>query len=525
MASQQSIRASCDRCRAKKLGCTVSTAETSQTGVQQCERCVRAQVDCFFSRRAPAKRRSSDTRRGNAQLCNSSKPLRTSEAGSLPTDMDVSSSLGSSESLSGFSVDWPMWSSPWSEDIAGAHREQNDADLLDMDDHIASINISHLFNNGKAFTPPQSERQFMNLFDIPSLSSMAEDMCRYPESPQRSPESYACQSSSGPCNNTPSTTEGNSGKSVPTEHDNTPEIVQLSGLVAEIHEALITLSGDSCHPSPNKARDLDTYSIGPILRLTRRFIAVLRSFWAAKSISVSVNDDNHYDTPASSYSSLFPTSPINQADYLNTQTRDQPIVSECSNKNNITPPVASTGVADVSTMLLVLTCYASLMKLYMMVFSQIESSLRRLHGSACFRCSTPALVQGDREDDGGLQLGELFSSTNEACSKMYIAVQMVLDELQSVDDLVGRPTGLSNLTNSQSHNIDNNDLQGKEGRQQLEADLRDISVWFTHQLEMVRTVLNQDARRVLGNDSQDFNNGLLQQGHRLKALLRGRMNL
>lgn len=81
------------------------------------------------------------------------------------------------------------------------------------------------------------------------------------------------------------------------------------------------------------------------------------------------------------------------------------------------------------------------------------------------------------------------------------------------------------ILRTRSHNIDNNDLQGKEGRQQLEADLRDISVWFTHQLEMVRTVLNQDARRVLGNDSQDFNNGLLQQGHRLKALLRGRMNL
>lgn len=519
MTSQQSIRASCDRCRAKKLGCTISTAETSQTGVQQCMRCARAKVDCIFSRRAPTRRKSSDTRRDSAQVCIISKSLRTSEAGGLPTEMDAPSSLGSSELLSGFSVDWPMWSSPWSEDIPGVHREQNDADLLDVNDHIASINTSSLFNHGKDFTPPQH-----NLIDLPPLAPTAEDVSRYPKSPQRSLESYAFQASSDLCNNMPCITEGSSGLFLPTEHNNIPDVVQLSGLVAEFHEALITLSGG--HTSPNKASALDTYPMGPVLKLARRFMALLRSFWAAKSTSVSVNDDSHYDKTAPSSSSLFPTSPINHTDHSNSQTRDQQTIPECFNKNNITSPVTSTGVNDVPTMLLVLTCYASLLKLYMMVFSQIESSIEQLPDPTYSNCNTPALVQGGKEDDRGLRLRELFSSpTNETCSRLYIAVQMVLDELQAVDDLVCCSTSLPIFKTSQSHYGDNNDLQGKEGHQRQEVDLRNPWVWFTHQLEMVKTVLNKDARRVFGIDDQNSSNGLFQQGHRLKALLRGRMNV
>lgn len=524
MASQQSIRASCDRCRAKKLGCTISTAEASQTGTQQCMRCVRAKVDCVFSRRAPTRRKSSDTRRDSAQVCIISKSPRTSEAGGLLTEMDVPSSLGSSESLSGFSVDWPMWSSPWSEDIPGVHREQNDADLLGVNDHIASIDTSYLFNHEKVFTPPQREFQFMNLFDLPPLASTAEDASRYPKSPQRSLESYACQAPSGLCNNMPYITEGSSGESLPMDHSNIPEIVQLSGLVAEIHEALTTLSGD--HTSPNKASDFNTYPMGPVLKPARRFMALLRSFWAAKSTSVSVNDDNHNDTPAPSSPSLFSTSPIKHADHSNTQTRDQPTTPECFNKNKITLPVTSTGVNDVPTMLLVLTCYASLLKLYMMVFSQIESSIRQLPDLTYLSCNTPALVQGSKEDDGALQLRELFSSpTNETCSKLYLAVQMVLDELQAVDDLVGCPTSLSIFTSSQTHYGDNNDLPGEDGRQRQEADLRNSWVWFTHQLGMIKMVLNKDAREIFGRDDQNSNNGLFQQGHRLKTLLRRRMNV
>lgn len=51
-----SIQASCDRCRAKKLACVIST-ERTESGARQCVRCHRAKACCVFGPRAQNTRR------------------------------------------------------------------------------------------------------------------------------------------------------------------------------------------------------------------------------------------------------------------------------------------------------------------------------------------------------------------------------------------------------------------------------------------------------------------------------------
>ena len=519
MASQishtdQSIRASCDRCRAKKLGCTIAVAETSQTGVQQCVRCVRAKVDCVFSRRAQAKRRgSSDIGRTIGEF-NSSMPTRMSEVGNLQPQMELSPSSfeSSSESLSGFSMDWPLWTSPWSENLFGKHGEQDSASLLlGANDH------------GKHLAASEQDLQLANMLGVSSFSPSAENACKLAELPQPSPDPSVYQASSVQSNNTPSTTEDSGG--LPTEHDDIPDIVQLSGLVAEIHEALATLNGESHRPNPNNTLDLDPYPIGSVLKLTRRFMAVLRNFWATRL--GSRNNDKPRDISHVSVSSTLPlASPINCTGHSYPAPNEQPILSEGSlnnNTNSVSLPVTATDVADVAdvpTMLLVLTCYTSLMKLYMMIFSHIHKNLRQLTDTTYPHRCTPTIDPGGKEEEDILELEGIFPSTSETCGKMYIAVQMILDEFQAVDNTIVPPV-LPGST-QQPYNY-HDDRQGK-GEQKSEAELKSASVWFTHQLGMVRTALNQDAKRASGRESEDIYNGLLQQGHGLKASLRRRMN-
>lgn len=86
---------------------------------------------------------------------------------------------------------------------------------------------------------------------------------------------------------------------------------------------------------------------------------------------------------------------------------------------------------DMPANLLVLTCYASLAKLYMMVHLQIRNHLRRLPESTPLHC-TPVIPQAD----GELQPEELSPLTNEYYSKIDIVVQILLDEFQAMEHLL-----------------------------------------------------------------------------------------
>ena len=89
---------------------------------------------------------------------------------------------------------------------------------------------------------------------------------------------------------------------------------------------------------------------------------------------------------------------------------------------------------DVSTSLLILSCYISMRKLFFFVLNQLEKHInstpdQRLMGSAY------------RE----LQLGQL-PSTNDTYGKVYIAVQMILDVFQSVENLLRLPDARIDLS-------------------------------------------------------------------------------
>ncbi|KAJ5657011.1 hypothetical protein N7507_008961 [Penicillium longicatenatum] len=466
--SQQSIRASCDRCRNKKLGCTVSATEKSRTGAQRCDRCIRAKLDCVFSRRAPT-RKTSDARRANGNSTRS-KSLWTSETSGLPTPTEISSSLGSSDSLSGL-TDLSMLSS------TGEHIG---TDFLSVSDHVVDPSINSFFNE-ELFIRPHSSTSF---FDLSSFPLMAENTCG----------PTASLHDSSPRNTLSSTDEPVSPSC----------FVHLSGLVAEIHETINVLNGELRHPILRGAEeDLDTYSIGPILQLTRRFSAILRD-WAPGTI----HDLQQRSRADSSSPPLFPVSP-NSTDFSSV-TQAQLPPSGHSGQESI-----SLAMPDMPTNLLMLTCYASLVKLYMMVLSQIRNHLRRLPASSSHHC-TPANAQAE----GQLQPEELFPFTNEYYSKIYTVVQMLLDEFQSMEYFLCYP----NPHDSVSRQMERENNQPGEVQQQLEADLRINSGWFADQVEMIRAPLNQGASRMFGNGSQGLE-GVVQRCHHLKAILRERMEL
>lgn len=471
--SQQSIRASCDRCRNKKLGCTISATEKSRTGTHRCDRCIRAKLDCVFSRRAPT-RKIGDTRRTNGNS-NRSKSLWKSETSGLPTPTEISSSLELSESLSGF-TDFSM---------LGSAGEHNGTDFLSVNDHIIDPTINTFFHEELFIRPLYIHpHQPTNPFDMSSFPSMAENTC-------------------GPTASLHDSSPRNTSSSS-DESDNPSCFLQLSGLVAEIYETMNVMSGELRHPILNSAEgDLDTYSIGPILQLTRRFSAILRG-WAPKT----THGLQQRSRAGSSSPPIFPVSP-NGTDFFG-MTRAQLPPSDHFGQESV-----SLAMPDMPTNLLVLTCYASLAKLYMMVLLQIRNHLRRLPGSASLHC-TSVIPQAE----GELQPDKLHTLTNEYYSKIYIVVQMLLDEFQSMEYLLC----YSNPYDSVSQQADRENNQPGEVQQQLEADLRVNSGWFADQLELIRASLNQDASQTFGNNGQGLG-GVLQRCHHLKAFLRERMEL
>ncbi|KAJ5737004.1 uncharacterized protein N7483_002129 [Penicillium malachiteum] len=387
--TQQSLRASCDRCRAKKVCCTIYRAGKSRSEVQKCVRCVRAKVECVFSRRAQTRKTTHARAVGGGisqrqQSCKSD--AGTSTEASLPSSSDSIAMDISSLSSAGDQC----------------------ALMLGSSDQVLHGDIDPFF----------TDDGFTNLLDISSFHPIPENGDKGPAFLHLFSEPYS------PCKNTPSTTSA---------QDSASSFVHLSSLVAEIHEAVVLLSGDSYNPSLEASEDnLDTYAISPILNLTRRFTAVLRRSQSPR-VCHAAQPPFQSTSATSSSASFFPATPIS-ADGPNSN-RPPTTLQDCLDQSPITPDIP-----DVATNLLVLTCYASLAKLYLTALFQMHQRLNRVPDPASLHA--PSRGPGEVESF----LDKSCSSLYETYSTMFTAVQILLDEFQLVEDLIDPPPLHSDLS-------------------------------------------------------------------------------
>ncbi|KAJ5710180.1 hypothetical protein N7493_009772 [Penicillium malachiteum] len=355
--------------------------------------------------------------------------------------------------------------------------------MLGSSDQVLHGDMDHFFTDD-GFTN-------LNLLDISTFHPMAENGDKGPALLQLFSEPYS------PCKNTPSTTSA---------QDSASSFVHLSGLVAEIHEAVVLLSGDSYNPSHEPSEDnLDIYAMSPILNLTRRFTAVLRRSQTSV-VYHAAQQPLQLASTASSSSSFFPPTPIS-ADGPNLN-RPPTTMQDCLDQSPITPDIP-----DIATNLLVLTCYASLAKLYLTALFQMRQRLNRLSDPASLH--TPS--RGPGEVESFLDKSYSFYDTY---STMFTAVQILLDEFQLVEDLIDPPTSPRLVNVSDQSEM----KQPGERQHDFEADFQTYPALLPHQLHMTRQTLNREACQMFGNGGGEWN-GIHQQGHYLKASLRERMGL
>ncbi|KAJ2983119.1 hypothetical protein NQ176_g938 [Zarea fungicola] len=478
---QESLRASCDRCRAKKLACVISTPQKSRGAAQQCDRCIRARLTCVFSRRAQTGKGGNGARRTKRQHYKSNTPSQRVEMQCDPQEpTGTGRALISCELLPGSSMDLAAF------DPSTGHLLQEE--LPSVDDDILHTYMSSLSKDEDMFLPPPP---LANHSDMTSSSLTAESSCR-----------------------TPFWGHGSAGleDSFTDERSSFSQFLDVSVLVGEIHEQTLLLGRDTCILSFSNAQEsVEKYPVGPVLRLTRRLAAELRHSWRPEA---SVQDSQEQLRPASSLStSTYSACPESMDIFGMPRIQHAPPDAVDSKLNHAERP-------DLATNLLMLTGYAALTKLFTIVFRQIHSVLQRELESVS---SSRHAQSHDLGEAALLQPGESSASTSsfEACSRVYTIVQMFLDELQTIEDIVSFPQ-LHDPEGS-AFEQENSSVEATWQQQSLGPDLKvDIS-WLAREIKLVRAGLKQELCRTLGAGNRRECSSALQYGHHLKALLRERM--
>ncbi|KAH6874082.1 hypothetical protein B0T10DRAFT_233641 [Thelonectria olida] len=482
----QSIRSSCDRCRSQKLKCTVSS-ESSRSGAHQCVRCIRAQATCVFGRRSQS-RRSSDLRKSTAKI-RESEPFQTPAESSPPVE---------STSLSGLFLDSPsLLGGTWSEDLAGQEVEERLGTGVNT--------TSGLSMSDGCFWTELGGNQGISLFGLASPCLPADGH------PPQSPVTYNHSASAVAPNMAFSADDFKEGQSSASELSDRPSphaIVQLSTLVAEIHETSRALEGPWSNMSNSK--QLINYPIGRVLSLSQEFITTLSCIWLAKSTESNqptcAGTSSSHSTQESSPSPP-PREPAEMSSYSELLSSIEMAQKMFVSIDKFAASTSSSVAAsvDMPTMLLILSCYISLTKLYSLVFAHFESHLSQLPEAPPPHCSQPVGVTG-----WGLQLGELRSA-DETCTKVCTALQMLLDAFQSVEDIVGLPRSLSAVRQRTN--------AGDEV--EPDADVNRASLWTAF---LAQSVFKLDAGGTRGDEHEEIRR-LPMKVRSLKALIRAKMNL
>ncbi|KAF5636881.1 C6 transcription factor [Fusarium sp. NRRL 25303] len=451
MRNSQSIRSSCDRCRSHKLKCTVSP-EDSRSGPHKCTRCIRAQVTCVFGPRSQSKRSAS----------NKSKPDKPK---SEPEPPQKSSPPVCPSSLAGMNLASPGAWTPWIDELACQESEEP----LAID--ISTAGDGSSLSDGD-FWADLGMSQGLNMLDL---------------APSGIPtNTYHAQYPSAFDHIAPSVAEAGHLMDISESSERTPPhaIVQLSNLVTKVHETSKSLEEYPWSNVPD-TEQLQNYPIGRVLSLSQDFCSILSYIWGKSPVS----SDDHSSGNGSS-----PTPSAEMLDYAE-------VLSSIKMNGSPRPPSV-----DMPTMLLVLSCYTSLIKLYSLVFAHFENHLSHLPEAPSPYPSQTALAS----HRWGLQLGEL-PSADETCTKICTAVQVLLDTFQSVEDAVGLPRSIS-VVKQRACDVDGMDFSAELGR---------TSLWTDYMVHFVfrSTVIMADTEEC--EEMRELSIKV----RSLKALIREKMNL
>ncbi|KAL8340988.1 hypothetical protein RB601_006879 [Gaeumannomyces tritici] len=535
---QQSIRSSCDRCRSKKLGCVISAKRTRAIGdaPQQCVRCLRANVDCVFSRRARTTRRNSAAnisssatgieRRANRLLADKTGERRhqlrrqqdqqqqqQQQQPMTPCEPSVlDDPLGEASVASPLS-DYGVWFDGF---ILGALS----ADPCGTDDAVPpppppGVAFSVTALDHDVFIDPTLDLQGGGGGGEPDLDALwgcDADAWTSSWPPPPSPSSPSLLPDTASEFQTLSAASSGGGGVPPA--DGSPlelcttldqqqqqqpgtalhAVRDLSGLVSDIHS---TTNNLQLAVAAN-AQDLDRYPVGQVLTLARRLVSTVRDILSAGQQGRSTSEPRRF-SPASDASprhgeaitdTMMMTS-SSSSPSRHRRRRPQSCVTMAATPSSPPPlPAAAAAAAAADTpasslpvMLLVLSCYVSLAKLYATVFAQMQGFVPP-RGGGSSSSNAIAITHHHRRlppPAGG--------DDDAACSRLYVAVQMLLDEFQAVEDALLCACG--------------------GGDDEAE---RSTPTWFAAQLQAARLMLRQEAAAGGG--------GLMDEGQVLKAILR-----
>ena len=297
-------------------------------------------------------------------------------------------------------------------------------------------------------------------------------------------------------------------------------IPRLSALITEVNETCAMLK-DSPWAHINNLARMSDYPIGRILHLSQEFIDILRGMGQSPSTRsgpelgpAAVPNHLGKHSFGSHISPHGLVSPISIGSGIG-HPADIPEARLQNQTASMTRPSQSavgTDLFDAPAMLLALSCFISLTKLYGIVFTHFEGHLSGLPPTSL--SSTPVdigLIQSR-----GLQLGEL-PLLDETFSKTYTGLRMLLDTFQCAEDAIGLPSSLSIIRGSALHCT--------EGDMPVpRSELKDASSWTALQGELMLAVLKHDTM-VGGSSVQEGFYDLSIKIQSLKRILRDNMFL
>ena len=502
--TQQSIRSSCDRCRFQKLRCTVPA------NAEKCERCARAKVDCVFSRRART-RRHSDEHTGPGEGASGFKASMDSHPVNLgPISPLTLESLPNCRVNDYATVDPQLgYRETWDGNQYGNHGNGVAVHELVHD----GILYGHNFSKNYLTNQPHHESHLFNFAVSPTtLDGQA----------QQHSAQFAQQRRSPPNSQIPVNSCGDKGPDSPsTISEGTSHATpRLSALIMEVYETCGMLK-DSPWAHMNNLTGINDYPIGRILHLSQEFIDILRRMAQSTrmrsgpepgSVAVPNHLGKHSFTSHLSPHGLMSPISIGSGIGRPADISEAGLPSQTASTARPSQSTVERGLVDAPAMLLVLSCFISLTKLYGIVFTHFESHLSGLPSTSL--SSTPVdigLIQSR-----GLQLGEL-PLLDETYSKTFTGVRILLDTFQCVEDVIGLPSSISIIRGSA--------LQCTEEDMPVPRnELKDTSPWTTLQGELTLAVLKHDAL-VGGNSVQEGFYDLSVKIQSLKRILRDKMFL
>lgn len=375
----QSMRASCDRCRFHKLKCTVASEDPS-TGTRHCERCVRAKVDCVFSRRARAKRPISPPDSSPGDLDITRLPLPCPSAGTVEDYFSIDSS----------ELNFPeMWGN-----TATASDGTGQCSDIRMDHQTPYTLMPHSGDHASNQSPQMFDPAMHHLLLNAHVLQSSSMNYHHDDIGAHSPG--GSMSSILPADASAINIDGRISST----------IMKLSNLVGEIQKTLNIL-WEQHQGNQGVTSSLGEYPIGSVLHLAKEFTNTVSEIEQSRMLPSS--------EPSSLDSSR--SSPYHQQDHSF---------------------VFGQETIDTPTTLLIMSCYISLRRLYYFVFTNFESYL---HAGAAGGSMVPHLPQGRELQLGELSSQDDTHSQIYTAVKMLLELLKTAEDILGLPNAIGTVRG------------------------------------------------------------------------------------